>query len=72
MAEPENLVLDMLRAMRGDMAKMAASMRLMSVEMKAMRQQLAGFATIQDHDHEEIAIIRDRLDRIERRLELAD
>ena len=63
MAEPENLVLDMLRAMRGDMAKMAASMRLMSVEMKAMRQQLAGFATIQDHDHEEIAIISEFLPR---------
>ena len=67
MAEPDKIVLDMLRAMRGDMAKMAASMRLMSVGMKAMRQQLAGLANI--HDHEEIAITRDR---IERRLELTD
>ena len=72
MAEPDNLVLDLLRAMRGDMAKMADAMRSMHVEVTAIRQHLAGVLTIQDHDHGEVAAIKDRLDRIERRLELVD
>ena len=72
MAEPDNLVLDMLRAMRGDMAKMADVLRSVNVEIPAVRQHLAGVLTIQDRDHEDIAGIKDRLDRIERRLELAN
>jgi hypothetical protein len=72
MAEPDNLVLDLLRAMRGDMAKMADAMRSLNVEVIAIRQHLAGVLTIQDHDHGEVAAIKDRLDRIERRLELVD
>jgi hypothetical protein len=72
MAEPENLVPEHLRAMRGEMAKMADYMHTMSVEMTAMRQHLAGVVTIQDDDHVDIAAIKQRLDKIERRLELAD
>jgi hypothetical protein len=72
MVEPDNLVLDPLRAIRGDMAKMADWMRTMSAEMTAMRQHLAGIVTIQEHDHGDIAGIKARLDQIEKRLELAD
>ena len=42
MVEPENLMLEQLRAIRGDMAKMADWMQTMSVEMTAIRQHLAG------------------------------
>ncbi len=55
MPEPENLVLEHLRAIRGDMSKMADWMHTMSVEMTAMRQHLAGVVTIQEHDHDDIA-----------------
>jgi hypothetical protein len=72
MAEPDNLVLELLRSIRTDMGKMAESMQSLSVEMTAMRHHLAGVVTIQDHDHGDIAAIKVRLDRIERRLELAD
>jgi hypothetical protein len=72
MAEPDNLLLDLLRATRGDMAEMADAMRSSNVEVIAIRQHLAGVLTIQDHDHGEVAAIKDRLDRIERRLELVD
>ena len=72
MVEPENLVVDHLRAIRGDMAKMADWMQTRSVEMTAIRQHLAGVVTIQEHDHTDIAAIKVRLDRIEKRLELAD
>ncbi len=44
----------------------------MSVEMTAIRQHLAGVVTIQEHDHSDIASIKVRLDRIEKRLELTD
>jgi hypothetical protein len=72
MVEPENLMLEHLRAIRGDMSKMADWMQTMSVEMTAIRQHLAGVVTIQEHDHGDIASIKVRLDRIEKRLELAD
>jgi hypothetical protein len=72
MTEPENLMLEHLRAIRGDMARMADRMETMSVEMTAIRQHLAGVVTIQEHDHTDIAALKVRLDRIEKRLELAD
>ncbi|CAL77321.1 hypothetical protein [Bradyrhizobium sp. ORS 278] len=72
MVEPDNLVLEHLRAIRSDMSKMADWMQTLSVEMTAIRQHLAGVVTIQDHDHQDIAAIKVRLDRIEKRLELID
>jgi len=72
MAEVEKLMLEHLRPIRGDMAKLADWMHTLSVEMTAMRQHLAGVVTIQEHDHSDIAAIKVRLDRIEKRLELAD
>jgi hypothetical protein len=44
----------------------------MSVEMTAMRQHLAGVVTIQEHDHGDLATIKSRLERIEKRLDLVD
>jgi hypothetical protein len=72
MVEPDNLVSEHLRAIRGEMGKMADYMHTMTVEMTALRQHLAGVVTIQEHDHGDIAGIKLRLDRIEKRLELAD
>jgi hypothetical protein len=51
MVEPDNLVLEQLRAIRGELVN---EMQTMRVEMTAMRQQM------------------NRLERIEKRLELAD
>ena len=72
MAEPDNFVLEPLRAIRGEMGKMADYMQTLSVEMTTLRQHLTGIVTLQDHDHGDIATIKHRLDRIERRLELTD
>jgi hypothetical protein len=72
MVEPDSLVLEHLRAIRGDMAKMADWTHTLSVEMSAIRQHLAGVVTIQELDHSDIAAIKLRLERLERRLELAD
>ena len=42
MVEPDNLVLQQLRAIRTEMGKLANGMRTMSAEMTAIRQQLVG------------------------------
>jgi hypothetical protein len=72
MVEPDNLVPEHLRAIRSEIGRMADWMQTLSVEMTAMRQHLAGVVTIQEHDHVDIAGIKLRLERIEKRLELAD
>jgi hypothetical protein len=72
MVESESLVLEHLRAMRGDMARMADRMETMSSEMTAIRQHLAGVVTIQEHDHGDLASLKARIDRIEKRLDLVD
>ncbi|MDC7785567.1 hypothetical protein PQJ75_15975 [Rhodoplanes sp. TEM] len=70
--EPDDLVLEHLRAIRGQTGRMADMMHTMSVETTAIRQHLAGVVTIQEHDHGGIAGIKARLDRIETRLDLVD
>jgi hypothetical protein len=72
MVEPESLVLEQLRVVRGEIGKLFGEMQTMRVEMTAMRQHMAGMLTIQEHDHVDIAGIKSRLDRIEKRLELAE
>jgi hypothetical protein len=67
MVEPDNLI-----GIRTDLGKMADWMQTLSVEMTAIRQHLAGVVTIQERDHTDISAIKVRLDRIEKRLELAD
>jgi hypothetical protein len=54
MVEPDNLVLQYLRAIGTDLGKMADWMQTLSVEMTAIRQHLAGVVTIQEHDHTDI------------------
>ena len=72
MVEPDNLVLEYLRAMRTDLAKIGTEMHMMRVEMTAMRHAITGHWIQLDHDQDEIAVLKTRVDRIERRLDLAD
>jgi hypothetical protein len=72
MAEPTDLVLEHLRAIRAEMGRMAHDIRGLRTEMISMRQHMAGAVTIQELDHTDIAAMKVRLDRIERRLELVD
>ena len=71
-AEVENLMLEHLRAIRADTAKMSEDIRGLRTEMTSMRQHMAGVVTLQELDHTDIASLKVRLDRIERRLELVD
>ena len=68
----ESLVLEHRRAMRADMTRLADDMRTMRTEMTALRHQVAAVVTLQEHDPTDIATIKARLDRIERRLDLVE
>ena len=72
MVEPDNLVLEYLRAIRVDMTKMATEMHSIRIEMTAMRHILTGHSIQLDHDHDEIAVLKTRVDRIEKRLDLTE
>ncbi|MCA3644194.1 MAG: hypothetical protein IOC63_20545 [Methylobacterium sp.] len=68
----EHLLLEHLRAIRGDMTRLADDMRTMRSEMTALRQHVSGIVTLQEHDHGDIASLKARLDRIEKRLDLVE
>jgi len=70
--DTDEIILPLLRDIRGDMAKMANAMETLSVEMRAMRLDMRSITSIQDHDHADIAMIKSRLERVERRLDLTD
>ena len=70
MVEPDSLVLEHLRAIRGEIGKIVDEMMTMRSEMTAIRQHMSGMMTIQELDHSDIAAIKVRLDRIEKRLDL--
>jgi len=72
MAEPDNLVLEHLRAIRAEVAKMVDEVRGLRTEMTSMRQHMTGVFTLQELDHTDIAALKARVDRIEKRLELVD
>jgi hypothetical protein len=68
----EHLLLEHLRAIRTEMTRMSDRMDTFGAEMRAIRHQHAAVTTLQEHDHDDLATIKVRLDRIERRLELVD
>ena len=68
----ESLVLEHLRAIRTDIARLSDDVRGLRTEMMSVRHHVRGVELSQDVDHNDIASVKDRLDRIERRLELVD
>lgn len=68
----DNLVLELLRAMRADMARMAEDVRSLRVEMQATRHHTRGLELTSDVHSDGIDDLRRRVDRIERRLDLTD
>ena len=60
---------DHLAAIETAMSRMVRQMEAMSVEMRATRQIVAGMAALQDSDHVDVAQIKLRLARLERRLD---
>ena len=67
-----NLVLEILKKLHGEFALMREDMRGMRSEMTSIKQHMAAFMSQQVHQDSEVAMLKMRLDRIERRLDLVD
>jgi len=70
--ETESLVLEILKRLQSEFSLMREDMRGMRSEMMALKQHMAAFMTNALTQDSDIASIRLRLERIERRLDLAD
>lgn len=77
--EPENLVLELLRAIRGDIAKQGQKLDEVLVRLGRLEEGQARIRRDQASDAETVAHVQarmdrlgDRLDRIERRLDIVD
>ena len=68
----ENLILEHLRVIRADMSSMKDDMGGMRAEMLIIRQHMAGLLGGQNLHDGEIASLKVRLDRIEKRLDLVE
>jgi hypothetical protein len=68
----DNLLLEHMRAIRSDIGQMKDEMGGMRAEMLIIRQHMAGLLGSQVLHDTEIAGIKLRLDRIEKRLELTE
>ena len=72
MTEVENLVLEHLKRIQANVADIRSDMHLMRMEMTAIRHELASQRTMQDVNVVEIATLRSKVERIERRLDLTE
>ncbi|WP_018902232.1 MULTISPECIES: hypothetical protein [unclassified Rhizobium] len=68
----EHLILEHLRAVRADISSMKEEMAGMRGEMFAMRQHMGGLMSAQLVQDTEIAGLKVRIERMEKRLELSE
>jgi hypothetical protein len=72
----ENLVIETLRQLQGEMSDMRREMRdglnRMDVRLGLIEQTLASMLSVSASDRDEVRALRQRVERIERRLELRD
>lgn len=71
-AEVESLVLEHLRAIRGDISDIKQRLDRMDLRMSVMEQTLGGLYALSASDRETLQTVIHRVERIERRLELAE
>jgi hypothetical protein len=72
----ENLVLEILRQMRNDVAGLRNEMRdgfdRVEVRLGFVEQSLSSLLAVSASDRDELRMLKHRIERIERRLELLD
>ncbi len=68
----ENLVLEHLRAIRGDVGDIKQRLDRMEVPLSAIEQTIGSLYALSASDRETLQGVIKRVERIERRLELAD
>jgi len=70
--ETTDLVLEHLKRIQGELAKVRDDQKTMYALQLAMQQTLNAHSTLLQQSLEDIAGVKSRLDRIERRLDLVD
>jgi hypothetical protein len=70
--ETESLVLEILKPLQGEFALMREDLRGVRAEMIPLRQHMAGLLSHEVSQDTDVASIKLRVDRIERRLDLVD
>jgi hypothetical protein len=68
--ELTNLVLEHLRLMRGDLSDLKESLRNLTTRFGVLEGHMAAFHVAEATQNSELDRVKQRLDRIERRLEL--
>ncbi|PIP97280.1 MAG: hypothetical protein COW75_07125 [Rhodobacterales bacterium CG18_big_fil_WC_8_21_14_2_50_71_9] len=68
----DTLVLEILKRIQGEMGLMREEMRGIRVEMTGIKQHIGAFMAHEIGQDSDIAALKLRLDRIERRLDLTD
>jgi predicted nucleic acid-binding Zn-ribbon protein len=68
----DNLVLEILRRLQTDMADLKEGQRTANVHLAAIESHLAGFHLTVSAHSDELVELRQRIERIERRLELSE
>lgn len=68
----ENLVLELLRAIRADIADLNDRMTGVEIQVSALGQQLTGLTTAVYSGKNDLELVKRRIERLEKRLELHD
>ena len=72
MIDTNNVVLEHLRVIRADMGNLKEDMSAVRTEVREIKQHVAAFLSHEILQDGDIASIKARLDRIEKRLDLND
>lgn len=72
MAEDFNLVIEHLRTIRGDMSAMKTDMHLMKEDLNSIKLHVSALVGAEARQDGELSMMKQRLDRIETRLNLVD
>ena len=70
-SDPRDLVIDILRRMQGDLAELKEGQRAANRLFAAIESHMAGFHLSVAAHSDELTDLKARIERIERRLELA-
>lgn len=68
----ENLILEHLRALRADIQELREGQRMILNRLNVMESHIAGLVVSEVHQNAEIADLRQRIERVEARLDLRD
>ena len=72
MNESDNMVIELLRGMRGDVAKLATRIDNLTVEVRASNAHVAAIVQSDLHQNVRLAELENRMERIEKRLEIVE